>query len=321
MKDEVLQKALDTDDVAIPRYDIVLPDGTKFENVQLILKNPILAQGTPLNKQNLLSDDTSRAYNLDPGVSTPDSVFNVIRSRDSYCPKVKVNNIIGGSTVRAFSTGVGPGEEYFETETVAPEYGPVILDLPGYAEYYVEAHFSDGTNEMETDVFTINVDTTKMYTADLKYHASHVTLYSWLTPGATIRFKHVTSGIEVIGTMSPSGECTFVAPYTGKYTIKGVYEGVESLEASVTINSSSGIKSTLDLEPYWYHIQVTTPEGAEVVVTGKDFTKSVINTEGFVTIMVPGRGTYVVTARIDGRAEASEIDLTTYTFDSCELLM
>ena len=67
MKDEVLQKALSSDSVVIPRYDVLLPDGTKVaENVQLILKNEILTAGTPLNMHTLLKDSTSEMYGMNP---------------------------------------------------------------------------------------------------------------------------------------------------------------------------------------------------------------------------------------------------------------
>lgn len=51
-KDEVLEKALSTDSAVIPRFDIILPNGLKLgENVQLVLKNPVLQEGMPINKE------------------------------------------------------------------------------------------------------------------------------------------------------------------------------------------------------------------------------------------------------------------------------
>lgn len=60
MKDEILGKALNTDETVIPRYDIVKPDGTKLvENAELVLKNPVTQEGTPYNKLNVLTDSTA----------------------------------------------------------------------------------------------------------------------------------------------------------------------------------------------------------------------------------------------------------------------
>lgn len=51
-QNEVLDKAISTDNSVIPRYDLVTPSGTKVaENVQLVLKNEVLQQGTPYNKK------------------------------------------------------------------------------------------------------------------------------------------------------------------------------------------------------------------------------------------------------------------------------
>lgn len=49
--DEVLGKAVDTDSVAVPRYDLVAPDGTVVAtNVALTLKNPIVQRGMNVDK-------------------------------------------------------------------------------------------------------------------------------------------------------------------------------------------------------------------------------------------------------------------------------
>ncbi len=49
--DEVLDIAVETDVTAIPRFDLKLPNGTVMaENVQLVLKNPIIQEGMPVNK-------------------------------------------------------------------------------------------------------------------------------------------------------------------------------------------------------------------------------------------------------------------------------
>lgn len=49
--DEVLGKAVDTDSTAVPRYDLVAPDGRVVAtNVALTLKNPIVQRGMPVDK-------------------------------------------------------------------------------------------------------------------------------------------------------------------------------------------------------------------------------------------------------------------------------
>lgn len=157
MKDEVLYPyAVDNyeDYEAIPRYDIALPSGQIiYEGVQLILRNTVAEPGTPLNKQNLLSDDTSRAFALDPETSTPDEVFNVIRS---FSPKIKVQYLAGGTVyVKNLTTSQ-------ERAFPVPSNGIVTVDIFEYATYEVWGTLS-ATSRPETVV----VDTAKVYSIQL----------------------------------------------------------------------------------------------------------------------------------------------------------
>ena len=96
MKDEVLKKLNNTDSEVIPRYDIILPTGEVFASrVQIVLRNTITQQGTPLNAQNLLSDYTSQLLGLDPATSTPDEAFRTLLG---FCPKLSI-------TISNFQTG------------------------------------------------------------------------------------------------------------------------------------------------------------------------------------------------------------------------
>lgn len=68
-KDEVLEKVLETDDSVIPRFDIVLPNGAKVaENAEIILKNPVLQPGMPVNK--VAMDECLAASGTTTGTNT-----------------------------------------------------------------------------------------------------------------------------------------------------------------------------------------------------------------------------------------------------------
>ena len=157
MKDEILAPySVDNyeDEEVIPRYDIVLPSGeTLYEGVQLILRNYVIDQGTPLNKQNLLSDDTSRAYGLDPETSTPDEMFRVIKS---FCPKIRVKYLAGG-TVHVQNTTTGQ-----ERTFPVPEDGYVMVDVFEYTDYQVWGVLSATGRPT-----TVTVDSAKIYEVDV----------------------------------------------------------------------------------------------------------------------------------------------------------
>lgn len=68
-KDEILDKALQTDVTVTPRYDVILPNGTKVAtDAQLVLKNPVLQQGMPFNKA--LMDEVLAASGATGGSAT-----------------------------------------------------------------------------------------------------------------------------------------------------------------------------------------------------------------------------------------------------------
>lgn len=77
MQDEILAKVLDSDTEIIPRYDIVLPDGTNLAtNAQLVLKNQVTQEGTPYNKASVLTDETAAlVFPTPPSNPTPDEAF------------------------------------------------------------------------------------------------------------------------------------------------------------------------------------------------------------------------------------------------------
>lgn len=80
MKDEILAKALDSDTEIVPRYDVVLPDGTKVaENAEIVLKNPVTQEGTPYNKEAVLQDATAALYGLGDN-ATVDGVLQILKN-------------------------------------------------------------------------------------------------------------------------------------------------------------------------------------------------------------------------------------------------
>lgn len=79
MRDEVLDKALQSDPKVIPRYNLVLPSGQLVaENVELVLVNRILTPGMPFDNYHVLSDETSAMLGMDPAPATPDDAFQML---------------------------------------------------------------------------------------------------------------------------------------------------------------------------------------------------------------------------------------------------
>lgn len=159
MKDEVLKKLNNTDSAVIPHYDIILPTGEVFASrVQIVLKNTVLEPGTPLNKQNLLNDDTSTLLGLDPETSTPDMAFaTIINYLKGICPKIAVKYTIGGTVyLRNMTTN--------ETvQQVVGSDGYAKFDIFEFNGYEYWGSYNDVTTEHDWTM----IDTAKLYEVSL----------------------------------------------------------------------------------------------------------------------------------------------------------
>ena len=84
MQNEILKPVFDTDEVAVPRYDIVSPDGTVLEqNVELRLKNEVIQEGTQIDKDSFLSDSTAEALELEQDNPTVNDALYALSQKGS----------------------------------------------------------------------------------------------------------------------------------------------------------------------------------------------------------------------------------------------
>lgn len=300
MKDEVLSKALDTDSEIIPRYDLVGPDGTIIaENVQLILKNPVVAQGTPLNKQNLLSDDTSRAYGLDPATSTPDSVFNVIRTAAGFCPKLAVKYGPGGTVSIRNETTLAVQQK------VVPAEGFVSFDIFEYGGYTIWGEFYGVRSDYPGFLL---IDTTKLYQVELEYFMHTIKIQVANEVGATITAKH-SDGLTLTGTVGADKTCSIAVPKAGSYTISGTYDGCTSVVITQSI-SANNTTSTFTLA--WVTVTVRADTGSTITVTSGTFTKGGVTANGLIVIWLPGFATYTINATLGDKSTTGSVATSEY---------
>lgn len=228
MKDEVLQKALTIDSTVIPRYDILLPDGTKVaENVQLVLKNTILTAGTSLNKQTLLKDATATAYGMNSASAVPDDVLLAIRRTASYCPKLRIT---GQYNTTVYIQNMGASSPATYTITLANE---ITVDILAYGTYKIWGVLN-GASTPET---IIDIDTTKMYTVNVSSFVHYVKVTVTNEIGATISARS-SDGYVLTGTINSSKTCTLPLFKTGTWSIFGTYSGEESNTQSIQVTGT-----------------------------------------------------------------------------------
>lgn len=81
MQNEILKPVLETDETAIPRYDIVNPDGSVAQqNVELRLKNEVMQQGTPYDEESVLPAQLATQLGL-PTTATPAQALQLIATK------------------------------------------------------------------------------------------------------------------------------------------------------------------------------------------------------------------------------------------------
>ena len=104
MQNEILKPVLATDETAIPRYDIVNPDGSvSQQNVELRLKNEVMQQGTPYDEESVLPATLCEKLGL-PNSATPANAFEAVLAKAGA--KVSMNEPTSQDNIAAgYSTG------------------------------------------------------------------------------------------------------------------------------------------------------------------------------------------------------------------------
>ena len=81
MQNEILKPVLATDETAIPRYDIVNPDGSVAQqNVELRLKNEVMQQGTPYDEESVLPATLREKLGLSFESTPADALLAILSS-------------------------------------------------------------------------------------------------------------------------------------------------------------------------------------------------------------------------------------------------
>ena len=91
MQNEILKPVLEIDETAIPRYDIVNPDGSVAQqNIELRLKNEVMQQGTPYDEESVLPAQLATQLGL-PTTATPAQALQLLATK-SYSKDETLSN-------------------------------------------------------------------------------------------------------------------------------------------------------------------------------------------------------------------------------------
>lgn len=128
MQNEVLSPVLDTDETAVPRYDIVdASENVLYQNVKLQLKNTIIQEGTPYDTDSVLPSSVCTKLSI-PATSKPADAFGKLAdNKQDKSTAITTSNIANQTVNKAkYATdGVAIGtpalrNQYFANAEATP---------------------------------------------------------------------------------------------------------------------------------------------------------------------------------------------------------
>jgi hypothetical protein len=296
LKDEVLQKALTADSTVIPRYDIILPDGTKVaENAQLVLKNTVLTAGTALSKYTLLKDTTAALYGMGTN-ALPDEVLVAIRNSAGYCPKLTVRSA-SGATIYVQRVP----EDVSTTTYTVPTTGVLSVDILFYGTYKVWGRI----NGVLVAPKYVDIVTTERYSVDIFDYVTYAKLTVDEEIGAPVQAVH-TDGSTVSGVIGADKTCILPMYKTGDWACKGVYDTHNSWSRTL-IATEATRGTTIDQPLNWTKIRVKVESGSIVTATRNSITKSGESIDGVCTLWLPETNSWTVKATKNGKTATATV--------------
>lgn len=143
MQNEILKPVLDTDEVAVPRYDIVGPNGSVIQqNVELRLKNEVVQEGTPMSKASILDDNAEMDIWGTIGDRTPNDAFSFI-GKGLVAHDKDIANLaetLEGKIVTGTYTGNGKRGDGKKAKTISIGAQPKAVFVRG-----TRTNYSDGS--------------------------------------------------------------------------------------------------------------------------------------------------------------------------------
>lgn len=229
MQNEILKPVLETDETAIPRYDIVNPDGSVTQqNVELRLKNQVMQEGTPYDEESVLPAELATQLGL-TATATPAQALQILAVK-SYSKDETISN----KTKTLFGLGADavPDDVFLLLGNYIPyPYGLLIVRVSDSNGGGVPARINVSPSIGEVSVF--NVSERGFYSILCKPG-----IYT-LTPSETYPFSTVSTGAKQV-TVKES--IPVVVDFSATKNEHGEYDYTESDEVLVP-----GFVTDLDL--------------------------------------------------------------------------
>lgn len=261
MQNEILRPVLETDETAIPRYDIVNPDGSVAQqNIELRLKNEVMQHGTPYDTESVLPATLCEKLGL-PSSATPANAFEAVIAKAGA--KISMNAPTEqDNSASGYSIG---------TTWLRPKYTLYNLAYNKSVEDFI-ATACVVTKDNQTVTATGNGND-KVISVSVNHGSNTGWLYCVVTPDATAVSARVIAGATDIA-LTPGETNIIQHKFHGtSVTFEATYETANAANNSVTtINNLTVIDEVSTLSQL---------EEAYRDVTDSDIFASVLNNAPF----------------------------------------
>lgn len=249
MQNEILKPVLETDETAIPRYDIVNPDGSVTQqNVELRLKNQVMQEGTPYSEESVLPVNLRNQLGL-PKSATPADAFNKIYSSlEKFYTKDEINDKLAkiGDIKITARTDLPENWLLCNGAYVHDNYAD-LLNVLNYPEFkskgissWTNSNYSYNGVKYNGEYFFCADDTGVMYSSEFPFVWEHYTISG--ISGAINCFDYANGYYIAVTT---NGYVYYSRELLGTYTKSSVTLN----EAKTTSSGSSNYNKTFSM--FW----------------------------------------------------------------------
>ena len=178
--------------------------------------------------------------------------------------------------------------------------GSFTTNLPRTGTWSVSATLNGESTDGSVNAASLGGN----YTIELAYFAATLTVSA--KAGTVVTAS--CNGTTYSGTAASTGKATITIKKAGTYTVTGVYSGVASNSASVSVTTNGG-SYTASLS--FITLTVTVDTGSTITVKNGSTTLTDTST-GSNTFYLPNTGTWEVTASLNGQTATGSVNATAY---------
>lgn len=178
--------------------------------------------------------------------------------------------------------------------------GSFTTNLPRTGTWSVSATLNGESTDGSVNAASLGGN----YTIELAYFAATLTVSA--KAGTVVTAS--CNGTTYSGTVASTGKATITIKKAGTYTVTGVYSGVASNSASVSVTTNGG-SYTASLS--FITLTVTVDTGSTITVKNGSTTLTDTST-GSNTFYLPNTGTWEVTASLNGQTATGSVNATAY---------